>query len=128
MKQIVEFKGNSYSDLYEFDGKTNERTFIKTVNKMSSDVVTPEELSAVRKLGYDDNITYCKVFNWFRQRWGYTSWIEKTGQEYVYKIYARGVYHKPIYSNSSSSYCKSHEEAQIKLLNELIIIVDEIEK
>lgn len=34
MKQIVEFKGNGYSDFYEFDGKTNEKVFIKTVKRM----------------------------------------------------------------------------------------------
>tara|TARA_R100001015_G_C4559329_1_gene119491 strand:+ start:566 stop:850 length:285 start_codon:yes stop_codon:yes gene_type:complete len=93
-----------------------------------SDVITPEELSSVRQLGYDNNITYCKVFDWFRRRWGYTSWIEKTGKEYNYKIYARGVFHKPIYTAPESSYCKNYEEAQQKLLNELILIVQEIEK
>jgi hypothetical protein len=93
-----------------------------------SDVITPKELSLVRQLGYDDNITYCKVFNWFRIRWGYTSWIEKTGKEYNYKIYARGAFHKPIYTESESSYCNNYEEAQKKLLKELILIVDEIEK
>lgn len=93
-----------------------------------SDVITPEELSLVRQLGYDDNITYCKVFDWFRRRWGYTSWIEKTGKEYNYKIYARGAFHKPIYTESESSYCNNYEEAQKKLLKELILIVDEIEK
>tara|TARA_B100000475_G_scaffold164428_1_gene125454 strand:+ start:119 stop:403 length:285 start_codon:yes stop_codon:yes gene_type:complete len=93
-----------------------------------SDVITSKELSLVRQLGYDDNITYCKVFDWFRVRWGYTSWIEKTGKEYSYKIYARGTFHKPIYTQSESSYCKSYEEAQIKLLNELVLIVKEIEK
>jgi hypothetical protein len=93
-----------------------------------SDVITPKELSLVRQLGYDDNITYCKVFNWFRIRWGYTSWIEKTGKEYNYKIYARGAFHKPIYTESESSYCNNYEEAQKKMLKELILIVDEIEK
>jgi hypothetical protein len=93
-----------------------------------SDVITSQELSSVRQLGYDDNITYCKVFNWFRVRWGYTSWIEKTGKKYNYKVYARGAFHKPIYTQSESSYCKNYEEAQQKLLNELILIVQEIEK
>ena len=128
MKEVIEFKGNNYSDLYEFDGKTNERVFIKTVNKMSGDVITSEELSSVRQLGYDDNVTYCRVFNWFRKRWGYTSWIEKTGKEYNYKIYARGVYHSPMHSPDESPYCKSYEEAQTKLLNQLVTIVEEIEK
>ncbi len=93
-----------------------------------SDVITPKELSLVRQLGYDDNITYCKVFDWFRRKWGYTSWIEKTGKEYNYKIYARGSYHRPIYTASESSYCNNYEEAQVNLLNELILIVGEIEK
>ena len=93
-----------------------------------SDVITPEELSLVRQLGYDDNITYCKVFNWFRIRWGYTAWIEQTGKQYNYKVYARGTFHKPIYPQSESPYCKNYEEAQRKLLKELILIVEEIEK
>jgi|GEM_PF-7081830 len=93
-----------------------------------SDIVTPEELSIVRQLGYDDNVTYCKVFNWFRERWGYTSWIEKSGKEYNYKIYARGVYHKPIHSPTESPYCKNYEDAQVKLLKELVLIIKEIEK
>ena len=93
-----------------------------------NDVITSQELSIVRQLGYDDNITYCKVFNWFRVRWGYTSWIEQTGKEYNYKVYARGTFHKPIHTKSESSFCKSYEDAQSKLLNELILIVDEIEK
>tara|TARA_R100001440_G_scaffold23689_1_gene38609 strand:+ start:27301 stop:27582 length:282 start_codon:yes stop_codon:yes gene_type:complete len=92
------------------------------------DVISPQELAQVRKLGYEDNITYCKVFNWFRIKWGYTSWIEKSGKEYNYKIYAKGTYHKPIYTECNSSYCKNYEDAQSKLLNELILIVDEIEK
>ncbi len=41
MKQIVEFKGNGYSDLYEFDSKTNEKVFIKTVKRMDKHY-TPE--------------------------------------------------------------------------------------
>ncbi len=93
-----------------------------------SDVITPEELSSVRQLGYDDNITYCKVFNWFRIRWGYTAWIEQTGKQYNYKVYARGTFHKPIYTEVESPYCKNYEEAQRKLLKELILIVEEIEK
>ena len=93
-----------------------------------NDVITSQELSLVRQLGYDDNITYCKVFNWFRVRWGYTSWIEKTGKEYNYKIYARGAFHRPITHKTKYPYCKSYEEAQQKLLNELILIVQEIEK
>ena len=93
-----------------------------------SEVITPEELSSVRQLGYDDNITYCKVFNWFRIRWGYTSWIEQTGKQYNYKVYARGTFHKPIYTEVKSPYCKNYEEAQRKLLKELILIVEEIEK
>ena len=128
MKQIIEFKGNGYSDLYEFDSETNERIFIKKIKDMSNDVITAEELMSVRQLGYGDNITYCKVFDWFRRQWGYTSWVEKTGKEYNYKIYARGVYHTPMYSPSKSSYCKTYEEAQVKLLSELIKIVEEIEK
>ncbi len=95
---------------------------------MSSDVITSDELSAVRRLGYDSNVTYCKVFDWFRRQWGYTSWIEKIGKEYSYKIYARGSYHKPIHTPPQSPYCKNYEEAQAKLLEELITIVDEIEK
>ncbi len=95
---------------------------------MSSDVITRDELSAVRRLGYDSNVTYCKVFDWFRRQWGYTSWIEKIGKEYNYKIYARGSYHKPIHTPPQSTYCKNYEEAQTKLLEELITIVDEIEK
>ncbi len=90
-----------------------------------SDVITYEELSSVRRLGYDGNVTYCKVFDWFRRRWGYVSWIEKTGKKYNYKVYARGTFHKPIYTQSESSYCKSYEEAQKKLLKELILIIEE---
>ena len=93
-----------------------------------SDVITPKELSLVRQLGYDDNITYCKVFDWFRRKWGYTSWIEKTGKEYNYKIYARGVFHRPIKHETNYPYCNNYEEAQVNLLNELILIVGEIEK
>ena len=93
-----------------------------------SDVITPKELSLVRQLGYDDNITYCKVFDWFRRKWGYTSWIEKTGKEYNNKIYARGVFHRPIKHETNYPYCNNYEEAQVNLLNELILIVGEIEK
>ena len=95
---------------------------------MSRDAISAEELSSLRQLGYDGNASYCKIFNWFRERWGYVSWIEQTYDEYVYKIYARGVYHRPIHSQSKYPYCKNYEEAQIKLLNELIIIIEEIEK
>jgi len=91
------------------------------------DVITSEELSAVKELGYEDSVTYCKVFNWFRQRWGYTSWVEKVDGEYNYKIYARGVYHRSIHKPHKSSYCKTYEEAQSRLLEELITIVEEIE-
>ena len=70
---------------------------------------------------------YQQAFRWFREKWGYTSWIEQVGNELNYKVYGNGVYHKPIYTSSYSSYCKSYEEAELKLLKELIIIVKEIE-
>tara|TARA_R100001463_G_scaffold56462_1_gene108519 strand:- start:1808 stop:2095 length:288 start_codon:yes stop_codon:yes gene_type:complete len=90
------------------------------------DVITSEELSSVRRLGYDDNVTYCKVFDWFRRKWGYVSWIEKTGSEYCYKIYARGSYHRPKNTTDTKyPYCKGYEEAQKKLLKELILIIKE---
>ena len=91
------------------------------------DVITSKELSAVRQLGYRENVTYCKVFNWFRERWGYVAWIEKSGKEYGYKIYSNGVYHRP--KNATKyPYCKSHEEAQTKLLEELVKVIEEQEK
>ena len=89
-----------------------------------SDVITSEELSAVRQLGYYDNVTYCEVFNWFREKWGYVAWIEKSGKEYGYKIYANGVYHRPK-DATRYPYCKSHEEAQVRLLEELVAVVKE---
>lgn len=95
---------------------------------MSEDLIPIKHLSSIKKLGYENSLTFCKVFNWFREEWGYTSWIEKTGKEYNYKIYARGVYHRPIHSITRYPYYKTYDEAKNKLLNELIIIVQEIEK
>tara|TARA_B100000902_G_C26646475_1_gene591682 strand:- start:86 stop:373 length:288 start_codon:yes stop_codon:yes gene_type:complete len=91
-----------------------------------SEVITSEELSAVRQLGYRENITYCQVFNWFRERWGYVAWIEKSGNKYGYKIYTNGVFLRPK-ETTKWPYCKNHEEAQVKLLEELIKVVQERE-
>jgi hypothetical protein len=91
---------------------------------MSSDVISSEELAAVRQLGYNENVTYCKVFNWFRLKWGYVAWIEKTSDKYSYKIYNRGVYHRPK-NVTEYPYCKTYEEAQVKLLEELIAVTQE---
>lgn len=76
--------------------------------------------------------TYYQAFKWFREKWGYTSWIEQNGSSefnyiYIHKIYGRGVFHKPIHSNYASSYNKTYEKAELALLKELIIIVQEIE-
>tara|TARA_Y100000004_G_scaffold5937_1_gene6868 strand:+ start:999 stop:1286 length:288 start_codon:yes stop_codon:yes gene_type:complete len=94
---------------------------------MVDEIIPLEYIKNIRRLGYESSLTYCKVFNWFREKWGYTSWIEQTGKEYNYKVYAKGVYHKPIKSPSKSTYCKNYEEAQSNLLEELILIVEEIE-
>jgi len=91
---------------------------------MSSDVISSEELAAVRQLGFGEEVTYCKVFDWFRLKWGYVAWIEKSGNEYSYKIYSRGVYHRPK-NVTEYPYCKNHEEAQVKLLEELIAVAQE---
>ena len=91
-----------------------------------SEVITSKELSAVRQLGYKENVTYCQVFNWFREKWGYVAWIEKSGNRYVYKIYANGVFIRPK-ETTKWPYCKTHEEAQTKLLEELVKIIEERE-
>ncbi len=90
------------------------------------DLIPSRYITKTKKLGYEGSPTYCKVFNWFREEWGYTSWIEKTDKDYNYKIYAKGVYHRPIHSPNKSPYCKDYLEAKIKLLDELILIVEEI--
>lgn len=94
---------------------------------MSDDLISLEELSAVRQLGYNGDRTYYKVFKWFRKRWGYVSWIEQIENKFIYKIYARGAYHRPMHITTKYPHCKNYEEAQIKLLKELVIIVKEIE-
>ncbi len=74
---------------------------------------------------------YQEAFRWFRKKWGYTSWVEQTGNKgnyiYCYKIYGEGVYHRPIHTPSNYPYRKTYEEAELDLLKELIIIVNEIE-
>ena len=94
---------------------------------MEEDLISIENITKIQRLGYEGSPTYCKIFNWFREEWGYTSWIEKVNKEYNYKIYARGVYHRSIHKPHESSYCKTYQEAQVKLLEELITIVEEIE-
>ncbi len=76
--------------------------------------------------------TYYQAFKWFREKWGYASWIEQNGKSefdyiYSYKIYGRGVFHKPMNSSSISSYSRKYETTELNLLKELIEIVKEIE-
>lgn len=102
---------------------------------MLDDLIPIKFIPRVRRLGYKGIPTFYKVFRWFRKRWGYTSWVEQSKNKFIYKVYSRGVYHRPIklleeyFNNSEPSYphCKVYEDAEVKLLMELILIVEEKE-
>lgn len=132
MKSIIEFVRDDGFDLYWFDDQTNEREFIRTIKniKMSitiSDTIPSDKLAEVRRLGYDKKPSYCKVFKWFRKRWGYISWIEEATNKYIYKIYSKGVFYRPK-DSTDYPHCETYEEAEVKLLDELITIIKEIEQ
>ena len=93
---------------------------------MSDDLLSLEEIFHIRQLGYGDIPNYYKVFKWFREKWGYTSWIEQSEKKYIYKIYKTDVYYRPKDCNEYP-HCKNYEEAESKLLKELITIVKEKE-
>jgi len=78
------------------------------------------------KLGYYNIPTPYKVFKWFREEKEYFSWIEKSNNKFIYKIYANGVYHRPKQPISYWPHCITYEEAQQSLLTELITIMEEI--
>lgn len=95
---------------------------------MLKDLIPIKFIPKIRRLGYRGIPTFYKVSKWFRQNWGYTSWIEQTGSSFVYKIYSRNVYYLPISFKYDSHYCKTYEEAETKLIDELISIVEKREK
>tara|TARA_Y100000589_G_C26918659_1_gene533432 strand:- start:237 stop:596 length:360 start_codon:yes stop_codon:yes gene_type:complete len=97
------------------------------IKKVSDDLIPVKEAYSVTELGYIGSPTYYRVFKWFRKKWGYVSWIEQSNDRFVYKIYARNVYHRPIHTPYKYPYCETYEEAELELLKELIIIVNEIE-
>ena len=47
MKRLIYFNGNNHTDVYEFDEKTNERTFIKTINKSEDMKEGPNKLEGL---------------------------------------------------------------------------------
>lgn len=102
---------------------------------MLEDLIPFKYITRIRRLGYSGIPTFYKVFKWFRKQWGYTSWVEQSENKFIYKIYSRGVFHRPIkiltenFINSVPSYphCKNYEEAEVKLLIELILIIEEQE-
>jgi hypothetical protein len=96
------------------------------IKKVSDDLIPLEETHSVIELGYIGSPTYYRIFKWFRKKWGYVSWIEETGNRFVYKIQARNMYHRPIHTPYKYPYCDTYEEAELELLKELIIIVNEI--
>jgi len=95
---------------------------------MIPDLIPVKYISQVRRLGFKGCPTFYNVFKWFRRKWKYTSWIEQVNNQFIYKIYARGSFHRPIHTPTPSPYCSNYEKAQAQLLKELITIVKEIEK
>jgi hypothetical protein len=94
---------------------------------MIYDLIPCKLIPKIRRLGYRGIPTFYKVSKFFRKKWGYVSWVEQSKNKYIYKVYCRGVYHRPKEA-VNYPHCKNYEEAEVRLINELIKIVNEKEK
>jgi hypothetical protein len=96
---------------------------------MIKDLIPIKYVLRVRTLGFKGCPTFYRVIKYFRKKWGYTSWIEESASgEFIYKIHGNKVYHRPINIPDKYPYCKTYQEAEVKLIKELILIVEEREK
>ena len=92
---------------------------------MMKDLIPINLIPKVRGLGYRGCPTFYKVCQWFRKKRGYTSWVEQTQNDYIYKVYSNGCYRRPRGTELNYPHCKTYEQAEIRLIYELIKIAEE---
>ena len=148
---LLEFKLKLNKDIDGYHKKGYEGTFFIDVGSLArfpiddhwdilsvkdhhNNSIPKEQFKEIKQLGYYQPEywiscpTYSAVFQWVKSKWGFYSWIEQTGDDlFKCKIYKKGAFHSPKYSQSFKWYHKDYDVAELLLLRQLIAIIQEIE-